>query len=106
MRQIPEERGRTLGMIARRAIECALGAPGGPDPDLPWLREEAATFVTITRRGELHGCVGSIEARRSLLSDVKHNSVAAALRDPRAKPILLANTVELRIEISILSPLE
>lgn len=105
MHQMSEERGRTLALIARNSIEAALGASLQKHPEGAWLRELAATFVTITRRGRLHGCIGSIEARRPLVEDVKQNAVGAALYDPRGTPLTLDLVVELRIEISRLSPL-
>jgi AmmeMemoRadiSam system protein A len=106
MRQMSEAKGKTLVNVARAAITRALGGPDAADPAGDWLAETAATFVTLTRHGQLHGCIGSIEARRSLIEDVKQNAVAAALRDPRATYLTLESVVELRVEISLLSPLE
>jgi hypothetical protein len=97
--------------VARDAIAIALGARGVEiaPPDLAagegWLQEPAATFVTLTRLGHLHGCIGSIEPRRTLFEDVRHNAVSAALYDPRAVPLRLADLDDLRIEVSLLSPL-
>ncbi len=104
--RLTEEQGRTLVTVARDAIAAALGKPPAPDPEGEWLRRHGATFVTLTRDGELHGCIGSLEARQSILADVKHNAVAAALYDPRARVFSLEHVDELRIEVSILSPLE
>jgi len=36
---------------------------------------------------ELRGCVGALEAQRPLAQDVAENARAAALEDPRFKPI-------------------
>lgn len=102
--------GSRLLAIARSAMEHALGVPGrGADDgrdDEAWLRESGATFVTLRRRdGELHGCIGSLEARRPLGEDVRKNAVAAAVDDPRAPSIGPDEAVELVVEVSVLGPL-
>lgn len=103
---LTEEQGKVLVKLARDAIATALGKPATPDPQGEWLKQLGATFVTITRHGELHGCIGSLEARQSIVADVKHNAVAAALYDPRAGMLTLEQVEDLRIEVSLLSPLE
>ncbi len=100
------EQGHRLIVLASDAIAEALGAPPVADPQGDWLRRSAATFVTLHRGGRLHGCIGSIEPQRSLLEDVKHNAVAAALFDPRASPLVVDDVNALEIEVSLLSPLE
>ncbi|MCC6553363.1 MAG: AmmeMemoRadiSam system protein A [Polyangiaceae bacterium] len=104
-----ESQGQKLVTMARDAIAAELGLlPAGAPPgsDDAWLLERAATFVTLHRAGRLHGCIGSIEARRSLSSDVRHNAVAAAFHDPRATPLRPADLGDLHVEVSLLSPLE
>jgi AmmeMemoRadiSam system protein A len=98
------ERGTVLLPIARAAIARALKVPHAVDETAPWLSERGACFVTLTQFGELRGCIGSLQAHRSLLEDVKSNAVSAAFRDPRFTPM---NTEELDIttvEVSLLSP--
>ena len=51
------------------------------------LRDEGASFVTLTTRGELRGCIGSLEAHRPLAVDVRENAIAAAFHDPRFPPV-------------------
>lgn len=77
--------------------------PPHDKPD-PTLSEPRATFVTLTRRHALRGCIGSLEARRGLLADVIHNAAAAAFRDPRFRPLSRDELADLEIEISVLSP--
>ena len=74
--------------------------------DAPWLQEPGACFVTLTQQRQLRGCIGSLEARRSLLVDVKGNAVAAALHDPRFTPLKLGELAVAEIEVSLLSPLQ
>lgn len=109
-----DERGRVLLRIARVALAEALGAgsvagdpPAAANPDEPWLREPGATFVTLRRQdGELRGCVGSIEAHRTLAEDVAHNAVAAAFHDSRFPPLAPQELAEISLEVSLLSPPE
>ena len=82
-----DERGPILLAIARAAISSALGKPLQADESAAWLQEPGATFVTLTQHGELRGCIGSLEAHRPLLADVKANALAAAFRDPRFAPL-------------------
>lgn len=67
------------------------------------LQKLGATFVTLTRGGELRGCMGSTEASRPLVKDVAHNAFAAAFRDPRFDLLVLEEMKDLEIKVSILS---
>jgi AmmeMemoRadiSam system protein A len=54
----------------------------------------------------LRGCIGSLIARRTLLSDVQGNAVAAALHDSRFTPLKLTELAQTDIEVSLLSSLQ
>lgn len=101
-----DELGQVLLQLARRSIGEALGEAGPATPDLPALREHAATFVTLTQAGELRGCIGSLEAHRPLIDDVRANARAAAFRDPRFPPLTRDELARTRVEVSLLSPAE
>jgi AmmeMemoRadiSam system protein A len=62
--------------------------------------------VTLKQGGELRGCVGDIESRRSLLEAVTAAARAAAFEDPRFPPLSASELAITRIEISLLSALE
>ena len=100
------ERGATLLAIARAAISTALGQPRRASEDEPWLQESGASFVTLTQNGQLRGCIGSLEARRALLADVKANAVAAATQDPRFRALTASELEQTEVEVSLLSPLQ
>ena len=68
------------------------------------LREPGACFVTLNRHGQLRGCIGSLEARRSLVEDISENAYAAAFRDPRFNPLQASELEDLKLSISVLSP--
>ena len=100
------ERGATLLAIARAAISTALGRAQSAREDAPWLREAGASFVTLTQNSQLRGCIGSLEARRALLADVKANAVAAATQDPRFPALTASELTQTEVEVSLLSPLQ
>jgi MEMO1 family protein len=99
-----EEAGRTLVSIARGAIETRLfGAAPAPDCGASWLRQVCATFVTLTSEGALRGCIGSLQAARSLAEDVTDNALGAAFRDPRFPPLATAEWSRCAIAVSLVS---
>jgi uncharacterized protein len=97
------ERGDILLPIARAAISNTLGRTLQADEQPGWLQEQGACFVTLTQQGELRGCIGTLEAHRSLLQDVKANAHAAAFRDPRFSPLAAAELDKTSVEVSLLS---
>jgi AmmeMemoRadiSam system protein B/AmmeMemoRadiSam system protein A len=98
--------GEILLPIARAAIAGALGLRAQATEHAKCLQEPGACFVTLTQGGQLRGCIGSLEARRSLLADVKANAVAAALQDPRFAPLTPGELAMTRVEVSLLSSLQ
>ncbi len=115
------EHQKLLLKIARNAIFQTLepGSAGGPtvfqtlEKKFPMLgkipdelKEERATFVTLMLHGSLRGCIGMLEACRSLAEDVAENAVSAAFHDPRFPPLSRDEFDDLKISISVLSPPE
>ena len=101
-----EEKGDILLAIARESLAAALDLGRETPWDEPWLHEPGATFITLRRLGDLRGCVGSIEAYRPLLEDVRRNTRAAAFSDTRFPPVRRDEYPELSVEVSLLSPCE
>ena len=66
------------------------------------LRVPRATFVTLHVDAQLHGCIGTLEARRPLVEDVAHNARAAAFEDPRFPALTAPEFERLQIHISVL----
>jgi AmmeMemoRadiSam system protein B/AmmeMemoRadiSam system protein A len=97
-----DEAGKTLLATARSAIEANLTG-SAPTVEAGWLRQAGATFVTLTKAGELRGCIGSLEPRRSLGADVAANALAAAFGDPRFPPLTPDEWPGVRVEVSLLS---
>jgi len=100
------EHGVILPIIARDAISDVVHAPRATavfDETAPWLTEPGASFVTLMQDGELRGCIGTVQAHRPLLADIKRNAVSAAMDDPRFLPLTRDELAAVRIEVSLLS---
>jgi AmmeMemoRadiSam system protein A len=68
------------------------------------LRQPGAAFVTLKRRGELRGCIGSPMAWQPLIEDVADNAHGAAMRDPRFSPLQEEELEGLDLSVSVLTP--
>ncbi len=104
-RTMPESAtlGGSLLILARNAIATVLDERCRVCDCSPELFRPGATFVTITRLGRLRGCIGSLEARRTLRDDIEDNARAAAFRDPRFVPLTREEYRDTEIEVSLLS---
>lgn len=106
---MPVNKGEILLPIARASISEALGqdVPTLEDSiaNTTWLQQKAACFVTLMQQEQLRGCIGTLEAHRPLLDDVRHNARAAAFKDPRFSPLTSDELDRTEIEISLLSPM-
>jgi AmmeMemoRadiSam system protein A len=101
-----EARGAILLPLARAAITQALGRSHAADDTAPWLRAPGACFVTLTQDEQLRGCIGTLQAHRTLLADVRANALAAALHDPRFAPLAAHELEGTEVEVSLLSPMQ
>lgn len=107
------EEQKMLLHLAREAMEHGVKGEKLPPLDettlTPRLREEGASFVTLTVRGRLRGCIGALEPYQSLAQDVREHAVAAALEDPRFPAVSEGELKGIQIEVSRLTrpvPLE
>lgn len=98
------ERSQLLA-LARQVLVAAVRGTAPPPVDAADFDRRAGAFVTLTRHGELRGCIGHIEPQR--LGDVIGRcAAAAALEDPRFPPVSEPELSRIHIELSILGPLE
>ncbi|HKQ24827.1 MAG TPA: AmmeMemoRadiSam system protein B [Burkholderiales bacterium] len=97
--------GRVLVSIARSAIASSFGIRAAVQEDAPFLHRPGASFVTLTSGNRLRGCIGSVQAHRTLVEDVKANARAAAFHDPRFAPLAFDELPTTKIEVSLLSAL-
>ena len=99
---------RGLLAIARVRIQTTLegGSLSGLVFTSPALGRACGVFVTIEKRSQLRGCIGTIESNQPLHQTVSEMAIAAAFRDPRFPPLVEDEFDDIKIEISVLSPLE
>ncbi len=93
------------GMAIRHGLDhgCPMTVPPSRDP---LLTQPGCCFVTLHRRGQLRGCIGTLEPKRLLIDDVAHNAWAAAFRDPRFPPLTGVEWSDTQLSISVLGPKE
>jgi AmmeMemoRadiSam system protein A len=107
---VNESQQGSLLELAERAIRYALenGRALQIDPGdfEEAFQQPAACFVTLKIKGGLRGCIGSLEAHRSMVEDVAHNADAAAFSDPRFPALREEELAGLEIDISLLTPAE
>ena len=107
------EEQKILLRLAREAMERGVRGEEIPPLELDFLptclREDGSSFITLTLRGQLRGCIGALEAYQPLAQDVREHAVAAALKDPRFPPVKEDELSGIQIEVSRLTcpaPLE
>ena len=102
----PEERRLLLG-IAHRSIAAALdGRPFEIPSPSQHLAEFRGAFTTLHVNGRLRGCIGYVFSTHPLYRTVAETARSAAFDDPRFQPVTPEEAPELKIEISVLSPLQ
>jgi AmmeMemoRadiSam system protein A len=106
MRSLDSLERRLLLDLARGAVMSAVegtervaSAPCGVPSD-----ESTGAFVTLQHHGQLRGCIGEINSEEPLAKLIARCARAAALEDPRFRPVRPHELAELKVNISILSP--
>jgi len=105
------EQGSVLLVHARRTITEKLGretdlqATASLEEKLQdsCYDKKSGTFVTLTLKGQLRGCIGNMNTTLNLRDGVRQNAISAAFHDPRFSPLTEAELDDVHIEISILT---
>ncbi len=101
-----EQEKALLLRVARQSLELSVKQhrlPELPDTVPVRLREKQGAFVTLTKRGNLRGCIGHILPKEPLIEAVMHNAQAAALQDSRFSPVTPEELSDIHVEVSILT---
>lgn len=100
---------QTLLGIAREAIMSRLNGrkPAAPDESklTPRLKEPLGAFVTLTKDGDLRGCIGRFTSPDPLWEVVAAMATEAAFGDPRFPALTKAEYPSVHVEISVLGPM-
>jgi len=89
--------------IVESVTRCAVQ---GRKVDNGKLLSKSGCFVTIKIHDRLRGCIGSFTSGKPLHTTVREMAVAAATRDPRFYPLSHEELADIKLEISVLSPLK
>lgn len=105
--KISDENKKYLQNISRQTLDYYFIGKEKFEPEIESiptvLLEKAATFVTLTKNGQLRGCIGNILPKFPLYKDVINNTLNAAFADPRFPQLEQSELKEIQIEISVLS---
>lgn len=104
---LTNEEKQKLLQLARQALEQGVRGekiePLDLDTVAPRLRENGASFVTLTINGNLRGCIGALNPHQPLAEDVREHAIAAALEDYRFPNVQPDELHQIDIEISRLT---
>jgi uncharacterized protein len=91
--------------LARQNLNAAVnGQPPVVPPDPPAVtRDLRGCFVTLTKKGNLRGCIGYIEGIKPLYQAVVDNAKNAALEDPRFPEVKPEELGDITVEVSVLT---
>ncbi|HUV46637.1 MAG TPA: AmmeMemoRadiSam system protein B [Candidatus Bathyarchaeia archaeon] len=94
--------------IARQTLESYLRDKKIPEieTESEGLKKRSGVFVTLMKKGKLRGCLGEFEPREQLSKAVQKKAIEAALNDPRFPPLKYEELKDIKLEISVLSPLK
>ncbi len=105
-----EKQGQALIKLARYTILKKLGLISDITIDsfestvsVSDFQIRGGTFVTLTKKGRLRGCIGNLVSEKTVISGIKTHAVSAAFRDPRFPPVSFAEMDDIKISISILT---
>ncbi|SFD19991.1 AmmeMemoRadiSam system protein A [Ruminococcus albus] len=104
----PKNNGDEFVSLARMTIETYIKErkrimpPTGLSEKLTSTR--AGAFVSIHKKGDLRGCIGTIApCEDSLAEEIISNAISASTRDPRFPPITTAELDSLEINVDVLT---
>jgi len=100
----PEEKKELLG-LARRTLESFVrnGTVPSYETSNVHFTDPRGAFVTLTKKGDLRGCIGYIEPVAPLFKSVMQCAVYAASEDPRFSPVTPRELSDIAVEISVLT---
>lgn len=97
--------------LARETLERYVntgkkpGVPGGLPEEM--VKRRAGVFVSLKKRGELRGCIGTISpVCGSIAEEIINNTVSSGTGDPRFSPVRPEELPELEYSVDVLSPAE
>jgi AmmeMemoRadiSam system protein B/AmmeMemoRadiSam system protein A len=107
--ELGQKEKKALLLVARRTVEHYIRTRSIPEVDPSLLSDALKTpcgaFVTLNKGGMLRGCIGRFDASEPLYRVVQEMAVASATQDYRFRPVEEGEINDLKIEISVLTPM-
>lgn len=95
--------GEKLVKLARISIEAVFTKERADYSDYDEFSEKQGVFVTLSKDGELRGCIGFPEPVYALNRAVVEAARSAAFSDPRFPPVSKDEMDEITVEVSALT---
>lgn len=104
MKLLTDDEGLMAIRSARGAVEYVCAKKPRPALKLtPIFNEKRGVFVTLTKYGQLRGCIGLPYPVIPLEQAIEHAATAAATEDPRFPPVDQAELPQITVEVTILT---
>lgn len=101
---LTDEEGRVATRLARDALVHAVTGKKAPVTEMPpAFSGKRGVFVTLTKRGELRGCIGFPYPYLPLGDAIQQAALAAALEDPRFPQVESSELPEIALEVTVLT---
>jgi AmmeMemoRadiSam system protein A len=92
--------------LARKAVDRYVrnGKKFRPRKLTAAMKRRAGVFVSIKKRGELRGCIGTfLPTRPSVAEEIVENAISSATQDPRFMPVEASELDDLEYSVDVLS---
>ena len=74
-----------------------------PDAPAPEMTEKAGVFVSLKKKGDLRGCIGTFQSTtENVAHEIIQNAVSAATHDPRFSPVTEDELDEIDYSVDVL----
>lgn len=95
-----------MAELARKAVEkyVCQGKVFRPRKLTVEMKSKAGVFVSIKKRGELRGCIGTfMPTRASVAEEIVANAISSATQDPRFMPVEAFELDDLEYSVDVLT---
>lgn len=95
-----------LVQLAKDTVETYIreGKVLEPEKLTSLMRQRAGVFVSLHKKGELRGCIGTFEpVYENIAQEVIANAISAATQDPRFSPVAPNELKDLDYKVDVLS---
>ena len=92
--------------LAKNTVEMYVTEGATPEPKefAPGMEERAGVFVSLKKRGQLRGCIGTFEpTTANVAREVIVNAVSSATRDPRFPPVRVDELGDIQYSVDVLT---